>query len=145
MKDGTMGDVLIIDDDRMMSKTLAFLIRGSGHEVHCVPTLQEAKEIVRERPFDVVLLDVEMTDGSGLGAVQEIKDSPSRSEVISITADGDLDGAKLALRCGAWDYIEKTPSIKELVLPISRALDYRREKRPAKPPLVLKRDGRAAL
>jgi two-component system, NtrC family, response regulator len=62
-------------------------------------------------------------------------------EVIIITAAGDPDGAELALRCGAWDYIEKTPWIKELVLPLSRALDYRREKRAAKPPLVLKRDG----
>jgi two-component system NtrC family response regulator len=69
-----------------------------------------------------------------------IKESPSKPEVIIVTASGDPDGAELALRYGAWDYIQKSPSVKDLLLPLSRALDYRREKRAAKPPVVLKRD-----
>jgi two-component system NtrC family response regulator len=135
-----MSKILIIDDDHMMSKALAHLIRSTGNEAELVPTLREARTIVNEQPFDVVLLDVQLPDGSGLGTVQEIKESPSRPEVIIITAAGDSDGAELALRCGAWDYIEKSASIKDLLLPLSRALDYRREKRAAKPPLVLQRD-----
>jgi DNA-binding NtrC family response regulator len=135
-----MAEILIIDDDYMMAKTLAYFIKGTGHAVDYVATLKEARQIVLKRPFDVVLLDVGMPDGSGLGAVQVIKESPSKPEVIIVTASGDPDGAELALRYGAWDYIQKSPSVKDLLLPLSRALDYRREKRAAKPPVVLKRD-----
>ena len=135
-----MAKILIIDDDRMMSKTLAYLIKSIGHEVRFALTLKEAREIVVEHGSDVVFLDVGMPDGSGLKAVQELKESPSRPEVIIITADGDPDGAELALRCGAWDYIQKTPSVKDLLLPLSRALEYRQEKTATKPPVVLHRD-----
>ncbi len=135
-----MGKILIIDDDHMMSKTLAYMIQSTGHEARCASTLGDGSRIVGEEPFDVVLLDVGMPDGSGLRAVQTIKESPSQPEVIIITAAGDPDGAELALRCGAWDYIEKTPSIKDLLPPLSRVLEYRKEKRAVKPPLVLKRE-----
>ncbi len=135
-----MANVLIIDDDRMMSKTLALLIKSVGHEARYVLTLTEGMNLVANDPFDVVFLDVCMPDGSGLKAVQKIKESPSQPEVIIITADGDPDGAELAIRSGAWDYLEKSPSIKDLLLPLSRALEYRREKIADKPPVVLRRD-----
>lgn len=116
----TMARALIIDDDQIMSKTLAYLIKSTGHDVQYVLTLKDALTLIAGQPFDVVLLDVAMPDGSGLKAVQEIKESPSKPEVIIIPADGDPDGAELALRCGAWDYIEKSPSIKDLLLPPRR-------------------------
>jgi two-component system NtrC family response regulator len=82
-----------------------------------------------------------MPDGSGLDILPAIRGTPSSPEVIIITGFADPDGAELAVKNGAWDYIEKPSSVQEIVLPLVRALQYREEKRAKKRHVVLKREG----
>lgn len=112
-----MANILTIDDDRLMSKALDYLIKTVGQEVRYVLTLREGMKHVSEESLDAVFLDVRMRDGSGLKAVRKLKKGPLEPEVIVITAAGDPDGAELAIRHGACDYIEKLSSIKDLLLP----------------------------
>ncbi|MFC1887111.1 sigma-54-dependent transcriptional regulator, partial [Thermodesulfobacteriota bacterium] len=135
-----MEKVLIIDDDQMMCKAMASVIQGMECHVSYCCTLKEGFKIATSDEFDVVILDVMMPDGSGLDLLPQIKEMRSSPEVIIITAYGDPDGAELAIKCGAWDYIEKKASIKEILLPLSRALQYRKEKRAANRPVALKRE-----
>ena len=123
-----MASVLVIDDDKGMSYTLSSLVAQLGHEVTCIHTLREGLEKASSGEFDVVLLDVRMPDGNGLEVLPRIREMPSRPEVIIITGAGDPDGAELAIKNGAWDYIEKTSSIKEMTLPLLRAIQYRGKK-----------------
>ena len=58
-----------------------------------------------------------------------------------MTGYGDPDGAELAIKNGAWDYIEKPSSIKEMMLPFLRALQYREEKKARTPAVALKWEG----
>ena len=60
--------------------------------------------------FDLVFLDVNLPDGSGLDAISIFKNRPSQPEVIIITAEGKEEGAKTAFDYGAWDYLLKTLS-----------------------------------
>ena len=60
-------------------------------------------------------------DGNGLDALPKIRETPSCPEVIIFTAEGEPDGAEIAIRSGAWDYIEKPPSVRALMLPLARA------------------------
>jgi len=69
-----------------------------------------------------------------------IRQTPSMPEVIIITGAGDPDGAELAIKSGAWDYIQKPSSIEAMTLPLVRALQYREEKKSKKPPVALKRE-----
>jgi len=70
-----------------------------------------------------------------------IRQSSSLPEVIIMTGAGDPDGAELAIKSGAWDYIEKSfYSAEEMTLPLTRAIQYRQEKG-ARSPKVLKRTG----
>jgi two-component system NtrC family response regulator len=82
-----------------------------------------------------------MPDGSGLEYLPRIRQASSAPEVIIMTGEGDPDGAELAIRCGAWDYFEKPSSIKSMVLPLVRALQYREDKKKAQAPVVLKHHG----
>jgi two-component system NtrC family response regulator len=93
--------------------------------------LKEGIETAASEPFDVILLDVRMPDGNGLEALPEFQSTPSRPEVIILTGFGDPNGAEMAIRSGAWDYIEKGASIKEISLPLVRVLEYRKEKQAA--------------
>src|SRR5208337_1364291 len=133
-----MARVLIIDDDQMFGEMLSEMVRTLGHESLCALTLAEGLQLATAGAFDVVFLDVRMPDGSGLEVLPQVRQTSSTPEVIIITGAGDPDGAELAIRKGAWDYIEKQSSIKQISLPLLRALQYRQEKRLKKSPVALK-------
>jgi two-component system NtrC family response regulator len=132
-----MANVLIIDDDEMMVSSLALMLRRLGHDAASAATLREGMGMTAARDFDVVFLDVRMPDGNGLEALPKIAETPAAPEVIIITGFGDPDGAELAMKCGAWDYIEKGASVKEMTLSLERALQYRREKTDHRRPNVI--------
>jgi len=136
-----MARVLIIDDDRMFGEMLSEMVQTLGQESLYASTLAEGLRLATAQPFDVVFLDVRMPDGSGLELLPQVRQTPSAPEVIIITGAGDPDGAELAILKGAWDYIEKQSSIKQMSLPLVRALQYRQEKRLKKPPVALKLEG----
>lgn len=136
-----MAHVLIIDDDEMLCDMLSTMVKQMGHDVTCALTLQDGLEEVSSGDFDVVFLDVRMPDGNGLNILPRIRETSSSPEVIIITGYGDPDGAELAIKNGAWDYIEKPSSIKAMTLPLVRALQYREEKKARKPPVALNREG----
>jgi len=135
-----MANILIIDDDRAICKALVGVVSRIGYDAAYAVTLKEGLNMVSSDLYDVVLLDVRLPDGNGLDALPEIRRSPSAPEVIIITGEGDPDGAELAIKSGAWDYIEKPLSMEVMTLPLMRALQYRDEKRIKKPPVAIQRE-----
>jgi two-component system NtrC family response regulator len=136
-----MADILIIDDDVAMAQLLSRVVRERGHQVVCAHTLQAGLSEARTGNYAAVYLDVRMPDGSGLDALTDIRNVRSSPEVIIMTGAGDPDGAELAVKSGAWDYIEKPSSINTMILPLVRALQYRDIKLSQKPVTALKREG----
>jgi len=136
-----MANVLIIDDDQLVCDSIAHVVESSGHNPVHAYTLKEGVEKACSQEFQVVFLDVRMPDGSGLDVVDDIKETPSSPEVIIITGYGDPDGAELSIKKGAWDYIEKPLSTREIRLPLTRVLQYYAEKKKAAQSVNLKRKG----
>ncbi len=137
-----MAEVLIIDDDKQMCLALAWMIEGLEHHVEYALSIENGLEKANTKPFDAVFLDVNMPDGCGLDVLNRIRKVPTQPEVIIITGNGDPDGAEIAIKNGAWDYLQKPLSAKQIELPLTRVLQYRRNHRDNfKPPVVLKRDG----
>ena len=124
-----MANVLIIDDDDMMCATLSNLVRRSGHDVVCAMSMRDGQKQAAAKLFDVVFLDVHLPDGNGLDLLPMLEALSLAPEVIIVTGFGDPHGAELAIKSGAWDYIEKSSSAKEIILALERALQYRQEKR----------------
>jgi len=124
-----VGNVLIIDDDQTIRDALARVVSRLGHAATAASTLAEGLDRVSREEVDVVFLDVRMPDGNGLDAIAHIRRAPSQPEVIVITGWGDPDGAERAMRQGAWDYIEKPPSVKTMTTPLLRAMEHRRRGR----------------
>ncbi|RLA87515.1 MAG: sigma-54-dependent Fis family transcriptional regulator [Deltaproteobacteria bacterium] len=136
-----MAKILIIDDDKMVCDTLSQAVKGMGHEAEYALTLGEGMEKATSGHYDVVFLDVRLPDGSGLEALPRIRELPLSPEVIIITGYGDPSGAELAIKSGAWDYMEKPLSLKVITFSLMRALQYRDAKKGKRSPLALKLEG----
>jgi len=136
-----MANLLIIDDDELVCDSLAQIIRRMGHEACTVSSVGEALKIVQAESFDIVFSDVRMPDGSGLDILPVLRRGQTSPEVIIITGFGDPDGAELAIKKGAWDYIEKPLSVKDVTLCVERALQYREKKQTVAKPFALERGG----
>jgi two-component system, NtrC family, response regulator len=120
-----MANVLIIDDDVEMCRMLSDLVNTLKHEAAYTNTIKEGLELAVSGRFDVVFLDVKMPDGNGLEILEHIRDIHFPPEVIIITGDGDSDGVEIAIKNGAWDYLQKPLSPKKIMLPLNRVLQYR--------------------
>ena len=136
-----MAKILVVDDDPLVADSLVRVVEKSGHKAVRAASVASALAAVRAQDFDIVFCDVHMPDGSGLAIVPEIRNVPSAPEVIIITGLGDPDGAELAIKQGAWDYVEKPLSVKDVMLAVERALQYRDKKRTAVRTVALKREG----
>jgi two-component system NtrC family response regulator len=136
-----MASVLIVDDDPLVVDALRQVVEKMGHGSAQASTVAEALGTVRSRNFDIVFCDVRMPDGSGLDILPELRVAGPAPEVIIITGYGDPDGAELAIKQGAWDYLEKPLSVKGIMLAVERALQYREMKQAAATPVALKAEG----
>ncbi|ACV67721.1 sigma-54-dependent transcriptional regulator [Desulfohalobium retbaense] len=135
-----MAQILIVDDDRFLCRSLCLVLEGMGHTVMCASTLGEGRRLQQEYDYAVVILDVWLPDGNGLEALQGFRTDRVPPEIIILTGAGDPDGAELAIRSGAWSYITKPPTLNKFRLPVQRAVESfeRRQKMPA---FSLRREG----
>lgn len=136
-----MGKILIIDDNQFNAEMLCEMVGRLGHDVISVNTAEDGLRTAQSHSFDVVFLDVQLPDGNGLTLLPKIHAMPSAPEVIIITGFGSPDAAELAIKNGAWDFIEKPLERKLIELPLIRALQYREAKKQKSAPSILKREG----
>ena len=136
-----MANILIVDDDSMLAEMLAVHLKRVGHRPEIATTLDQGIDQARTNSFDVIFLDVLLPDGNGLEAFPHFSEVISKPEIIIMTGSGDPDGAKKAIQSGAWSYLEKPHVLNNLLLPLTRALQYREEKQKISViPVALKRD-----
>jgi len=137
-----MANVLIIDDDVEICQMLADLVENIGHQTVYCHTLKEGLVQATSLNFDVIFLDVNMPDGNGLEILPRLRDTHFPPEVIIITGVGDSNGAEMAIKNGAWDYLQKPLFPKNIILPLKRVLQYRDGiKSTGAPPMLLDRSG----
>jgi two-component system NtrC family response regulator len=135
-----MAKILVVDDDEIICPLLRATCNTIGHEVILTHRLDEGLKAINSDDYDLVLLDIHLPDGNGLETLPRFRDGRSKPDIIIMTAQGDPDGAEMAINAGVWDYIPKPVKIGEMSLAISRALQFRKANREFHPHLSLKRD-----
>jgi DNA-binding response OmpR family regulator len=101
-----MAKVLVVDDEKMIVKGLRFSLLQDGHEVECAYDGEEAVNMIRDKQFDIVLLDVMLPKLSGFEVLQQVREF-SDVPIIMLTARGDDMDKILGLDYGADDYVTK--------------------------------------
>jgi DNA-binding NtrC family response regulator len=117
-----MARILVVDDEPAARTTLALILRKRGHRVVAAPDVTTAAKALADEPFDVVVTDLRMPDGSGLDVLRTVKTHCSDADVILLTAYAGWESAKEAIQLGALDYFEKGREPDELLHRIDRAL-----------------------
>ena len=124
-----MADILIVDDDSMLAEMLTERLARKGHRAESAADLADGIRKARDGFFDVIFLDVQLPDGNGLEQIGRFSEVTSAPEIIIMTGQGDPNEARKAIQCGAWSYLEKPNVGRDLLLPLTRALQYREEKK----------------
>ncbi len=114
--------VLTIDDDEMIRSFFGSILEEEGYEVLSAATGAEGEALLRQRPIDIVLLDLRLPDIDGLVILRRIKRQELNVHVIVLTAYGAVPSAVEAMKLGAYDYIDKPSDASKLKLVIKRAL-----------------------
>lgn len=118
-----MGKVLIIDDERQILSLLCRIIGLEGYEVLQAATCQAGLKQMDLHVPEVVLCDVFLPDGSGVELVAELKKRHPLSEIILLTAHGNIPDGVQAIKNGAFDYITKGDDNPKIIPLIAQAMD----------------------
>ena len=115
--------VLLVDDDAAFRRVMANELARLDFAVSAVGSGTEAIEAVERHRPQVVLLDLQLPDLSGLDVLKKIRAGSPGSEVIMLTGHGSIDTAIEAIREGAFDYVGKPCPLEELEVRIRRAVE----------------------
>jgi DNA-binding response OmpR family regulator len=119
--------VLVVEDDARIRVALHMALEEEGHHVVEAASGEEALELFRRAPADVVLVDVVLPGMSGLDLCRELRKT-SDAPIVMVTARADTHDVVAGLEAGADDYVTKPFVVKELAARIRSAL--RRARRP---------------
>ena len=114
--------ILVAEDDDSIRHALTDVLTASGYEVLAAEEGLAAIRAVRERNFDLALLDVAMPGADGFQVLQVMSEERPGTPVIMLTARGEEEDRVQGLKLGADDYIVKPFSIRELIARIEAVL-----------------------
>lgn len=127
-----MNTILIIDDEPIIRKLLARMMELEGYEVFQAADRASGLKLLTAKTPQLVLCDVFLPDGNGVEMVKEIKELQPETEVILLTAHGNIPDGVQAIKNGAFDYITKGDDNNKIIPIISRAVE-KINSRPAQP------------
>jgi DNA-binding NtrC family response regulator len=113
--------ILIIDDERTLRESCASVLQMDGYNVTLIGRGEEALETVKRRKFDIVLVDLYMSQTSGMDILRSALEFNRDTIVVVMTGNPSVTSSIEALRAGAWDYLPKPFSATHLQVLIGRA------------------------
>ena len=116
--------VLVIEDEPDIRKTVEYNLTREGYEVSDCGSISEAKALLENPNFSIILLDLMLPDGSGLDLCKQIKSNPETNEIpiLILTAKDDEVDKVVGFELGADDYVTKPFSVRELILRVKAIL-----------------------
>src|SRR5215210_157235 len=115
--------LLVVDDEPDAVDIAREILKDCGYEVCTATSGKEARKLIEENFFDLLLLDERMKDTTGSKLLTESKERYPDIGAIFITAYGDLETAVRALHLGALDFLKKPVERDKLIAAVRQALD----------------------
>ena len=107
---------LVVDDEKNILNTIGICLESIGIEATLCSKPQEVLQLLQQNRFDVAFVDLKMSPMDGIEVLSEIKQYSPGTTVIIMTAHGSIDTAVVAIKKGAYDYLQKPFDFEELKL-----------------------------
>ncbi|MCE5250229.1 sigma-54 dependent transcriptional regulator [bacterium] len=118
-------NILLIDDNDAIRKSLSLFLTELGHDVTCAENGQEGLALFNRKQYHLVFTDIMMPKMDGFEFLNHIKNEmKSMVDVVIVTGHGNVDSAITALRSGAYDYLQKPVNLEELEVIIDRVSEH---------------------
>ena len=113
---GKQKQIFCVDDDKATLKSLEFELGKCGFITKCCDNGRQALHLIEENPPDLIILDINMPDMSGIEVMQKLKSNPQTEKIPVVIVTGvDIDEGRVkALAIGADDYVNKSEGFKKL-------------------------------
>ena len=118
-------NVLLVDDEEELVNALAERLQIRGLNPEIALNGEQALQVVQDRVPDVMVLDLRMPGIDGLEVLRRIKKAHNQIEVVVLTGHGSEKDREIALRLGAFDYLQKPVDITDLVQTLVRAYQHK--------------------
>jgi two-component system nitrogen regulation response regulator NtrX len=118
-----MSNILIIDDEKAIRKTLSEILSYEGYKIEEAGDGEEGLKRFKEKNYDVVLCDIKMPKLDGIEFLDKAREANPDVPVIMISGHGTIETAVEAVKKGAYDYISKPPDLNRLLITIRNAMD----------------------
>lgn len=119
------ASLLIVDDQAGLRASLCAILSSAGYECEGAECVLDALALLEERPYDLVLTDMRMPNGTGLDLIKAISERFPSTATIMVTGVDDPNLAESALGYGAYGYIVKPYEVTEVLVNVSNALRRR--------------------
>ncbi|HBX52840.1 MAG: sigma-54-dependent Fis family transcriptional regulator [Bacteroidetes bacterium RIFOXYA12_FULL_35_11] len=116
-----IASVLIIDDEDKLRNLLSRIIKSEGFDVSEASDCKTALKKVDVSHYDIILCDVKLPDGNGIDLIKQLKSKSKESEIILLTAYGNIPDGVQAIKNGAFDYIVKGDDNNKIIPLLHRA------------------------
>ena len=117
-----MARILVVEDHTDLALGLRFNLQGAGHAVALARSAAEARAQLAERLPDLMILDLMLPDGSGLGVLESLRARGASVPVLILSAKGGASEKVAGLRSGADDYLGKPFDLDELLARVDALL-----------------------
>ncbi len=119
-------NVLVVDDEEVVCRAYLRALTAAHCNVEAVRDGTDALDIMKQRVFDVVMLDLRMPGLDGISVLKTIKEKWPQSEVVIITGYPTIETAKEAVRLGAFNYLTKPVGPDDVINAATRAMMQKR-------------------
>jgi two-component system nitrogen regulation response regulator NtrX len=117
-------EILIVDDEKNIRSSLEGILKDEGYRVRGVSSAEEFLKQVASATPDLVILDVWLPGMDGLQALEEVRRSHPALPVIMISGHSTVEAAVRATKLGAYDFLEKPPTLEKTLLTVKNALEH---------------------
>jgi len=115
--------ILVVEDDPTVGESIRLLLRKRGYEILLASNGKEALQVFQQEMADLVITDLVMPKMDGIELLEAVKAIRPETEVIVISAQGTIEKAVMAMKLGAFDFIEKPINPKVISLVVERAFE----------------------
>ena len=106
--------LLVVDDDLPFRERLSRSMQKKGFEVDSADSFESALEIIEKQNYDYAIVDMRLTDGSGLELIKKMQVKSPRTKSLLLTGYGNIATAVAAIKSGAIDYLPKPAEVDQI-------------------------------